>query len=162
MSSLSHCQFVIKIEFQVKNHFSSEIKGITLVVSIFQGSMSHFIPVYSPLIFFLQVLIIQSVQLLSGVWFFVTPMVTACPDCSTPGFSVHQLPDLAQAHVHWVSDAIQPSHPLSSPSPFTAAFTICSDFGGQENSLSLFPLSVYFSWSDGTRCHDLSFLNVQL
>ena len=69
MSSLSHCQFVIKTEF----HFSSEIKGITLVVSIFKGSKSHFIPVYSPLIFFLQVLIIQSVQLLSGVWFFVTP-----------------------------------------------------------------------------------------
>ena len=39
-------------------------------------------------------------------------------DCSTPGFPVHhQLPELAQTHVHWVSDAIQSSHPLSSPSP---------------------------------------------
>ena len=39
-------------------------------------------------------------------------------DCSTPGFPVHhQLLELAQIHVHWVSDAIQPSHPLSSPSP---------------------------------------------
>ena len=39
-------------------------------------------------------------------------------DCSTPGFPVHhQLPDLAQTHVHLVHDAIQPSHPLSSPSP---------------------------------------------
>ena len=39
-------------------------------------------------------------------------------DCSTPGFPVHhQLPVLTQTHVHWVSDAIQPSHPLSSPSP---------------------------------------------
>ena len=39
-------------------------------------------------------------------------------DCSTPGFLVHlQLPELAQTHVHRVSDAIQPSHPLSSPSP---------------------------------------------
>ena len=39
-------------------------------------------------------------------------------DCSTPGFSVHhQLPGFTQTHVHWVSDAIQPSHPLSSPSP---------------------------------------------
>ena len=35
-----------------------------------------------------------------------------------PGFPVyHQLPELAQIHVHWVSDAIQPSHPQSSPSP---------------------------------------------
>ena len=39
-------------------------------------------------------------------------------DCSIPGFPVHhQLPEVAQTHVHWVSDAIQPSHPLSSPSP---------------------------------------------
>ena len=39
-------------------------------------------------------------------------------DYSLPGFPVHhQLPELAQSHVHRVSDAIQPSHPLSSPSP---------------------------------------------
>ena len=37
---------------------------------------------------------------------------------STPGLPVyHQLPESTQTHVHWVSDAIQPSHPLSSPSP---------------------------------------------
>ena len=41
-------------------------------------------------------------------------------DCSTPGFLVrHQLPELTQTHVHRVGDAIQPSHPLSSPSPPT-------------------------------------------
>ena len=39
-------------------------------------------------------------------------------DRSTPGFPVHRhLPELAQTHVHWVGDAIQPFHPLSSPSP---------------------------------------------
>ena len=39
-------------------------------------------------------------------------------DCSTPVFPVHhQLPELAQTHVHWVGDAIQPSHPLLPPSP---------------------------------------------
>ena len=38
-------------------------------------------------------------------------------DCSTPGFPVyHQLPELTQTHIHWVGDAIQPSHPLLSPS----------------------------------------------
>ena len=38
-------------------------------------------------------------------------------DCSTPGFPVlHHLPELTQTHVHQVGDAIQPSHPLSSPS----------------------------------------------
>ena len=41
-------------------------------------------------------------------------------DCSTPGFHVcHHLLELAQTHVHWISDSIQPSHPLSSPSPPT-------------------------------------------
>ena len=39
-------------------------------------------------------------------------------DCSTPGLPVHhQLPEFTQTHVHWVGDAIQPSHPLSFPSP---------------------------------------------
>ena len=38
-------------------------------------------------------------------------------NCSTPGLPIHhQLPELAQTPVHRVSDAIQPSHPLSSPS----------------------------------------------
>ena len=41
-------------------------------------------------------------------------------DCSMPGFPVHhQLLELTQTHIHWVGDAIQPSHPLSSPSPPT-------------------------------------------
>ena len=38
-------------------------------------------------------------------------------DCSMPGHPVHQLPEFTQTHVHWVGDAIQPSHPLLSPSP---------------------------------------------
>ena len=39
-------------------------------------------------------------------------------NCSTLGFAIlHYLPEFAQTLVHWVSDAIQPSHPLSSPSP---------------------------------------------
>ena len=38
-------------------------------------------------------------------------------DCSTPGLPVHhQLPEFTQTHPHWVGDAIQPSHPLLSPS----------------------------------------------
>ena len=53
----------------------------------------------------------SSVQSLSCVWLFATP-------CSTTGLLVHhQLPEFTQTHDHWVGDAIQPSHPLSSPSP---------------------------------------------
>ena len=45
-------------------------------------------------------------------------------DCSMPGLPVHhQLPEPAQTHVHWVGDAIQPSHPLSSPSSLTFNFS---------------------------------------
>ena len=48
-------------------------------------------------------------------------------DCSTPGFPVlQQLPQSAQTHVHRVSDAMQPSHPLSSPSP---AFNLSQNQG---------------------------------
>ena len=39
-------------------------------------------------------------------------------DCSTPGFAIyHQLPEITQTHVHQLGDAIQPAHPLLSPSP---------------------------------------------
>ena len=39
-------------------------------------------------------------------------------NCSLPGLPIHhQLPEFTQTHVHWVGDAIQPYHPLSSPSP---------------------------------------------
>ena len=56
----------------------------------------------------------SSVQSLNCVW------LTLCDplNCSTPGLPVHhQLPEFTQTHVHRVGDAIQPSHPLSSPSP---------------------------------------------
>ena len=44
-------------------------------------------------------------------------------DCSLSGFPVHhQLPEFTQTPVHWVSDVIQPPHPLSSPSPPASIF----------------------------------------
>ena len=46
------------------------------------------------------------------------PTLCDSMNCSTPGLPVHQqLPEFTQTHLHRVSDAIQPSHPLSSPSP---------------------------------------------
>ena len=56
--------------------------------------------------------------------FSVRSVAQSCPtlwdpmNCSMPGLSVHhQLPEFTQTHIHRISDAIQPSHPLSSPSP---------------------------------------------
>jgi len=66
------------------------------------------------------------------IYISVSSVAQSCPtlcnpmDCSTPGFPVHhQLPQLAQTHVHRVGDAIQSSHPLLSPSllPYTHTHT---------------------------------------
>ena len=60
-------------------------------------------------------------------------LAKSCPtlcypmDCSRPGFHFHYLPEFAQTHVHWVSDAIPPSHPLPSPCP--PAFSFCQHQG---------------------------------
>ena len=55
----------------------------------------------------------SSVQSLSRVRLFATPWIEA----RQASLVHHQLPEFTQTHVHRVSDAIQPSHPLSSPSP---------------------------------------------
>ena len=81
--------------------------------------------------------------LFSLSWFQFSSVTQSCPtlcdwtDCSTPGFPVHhKLLRLAQTHVHWVDDAIQPSHPLSSPSP--PAFNLFQRQG-------LFAMSQFFA-----------------
>ena len=67
-------------------------------------------------------------------------------DCSTPGLPVHhQLLELAQTHVHWVSDAIQLSHPLSSPSPPT--FNLSQHQGLFQWLSSLHQVAKYWSFS---------------
>ena len=59
--------------------------------------------------------------------------------CSTPGLPVHhQLPEFTQTHVHRVSDAIQPSHPLLSPSPPAP----------NPSKHQSFPVSQLFTWGD--------------
>ena len=56
------------------------------------------------------------------------PTLSVPMDCSVPGFPLfHHLPELAQTHVHLASDAIQQSHPLSSPSPL--AFSLSQHQG---------------------------------
>ena len=85
-----------------------------------------------------------SVQLCPILW---DPM-----DCSRPVFPVHhQLPELAQTHVHWVSDAIQPSHPLlPCPQSFPASGSFSMSWlfpsGGQSigasASTSVLPMNI--------------------
>ena len=80
---------------------------------------------------------------LTGVWYILSSVAQSCltlcdpMDCGTPGLPVHhQLLQLTKTHVHWVSDAIQPSHPLLSPSP--PAFNLAPSLGS-------FPMSQFFA-----------------
>ena len=80
-------------------------------------------------------------------FFSFSSVAQSCPtlcdpmDCSTPGFPVHhQLPEFTQTHAHWVGDAIQPSHPLSSPSP--PAFNL-SQHQGLKNEIKAEALTVW-------------------
>ena len=67
-------------------------------------------------------------------------------DCSTPVSSVvHSLPELTQTHVHWVGDAIQPSHPLSSPSP--PAFNLSQHQGFSNESVLSIRWPKYWNFS---------------
>ena len=72
-------------------------------------------------------------------------------DCSMPGFSVHHyLSEFTQTDVHWVSDAIQPSH------PFVAIFSSCPQFFSASQS---FPMSQFFT-SGGQNIEDLASASV--
>ena len=84
------------------------------------------------------------------MWHFVllsvqfSSVCQSCPtlcdpmNCSTPGLPVHhQLWEFTQTHIHRVSDAIQPSHPLSSPSPPAPQSLPASES---------FPMSQLFTW----------------
>ena len=67
---------------------------------------------------------------------------------SMPGFPVlHQLPELTQTHVHWVDDAIQPSHPLSLPSPLPSIFPSIKVFSSESVLHIRWPKYCSFSFS---------------
>ena len=89
------CALGLKSGFKIVNHVASRCADIQ-AFSFINRAQEAFSSIQS----------LSHVQLCNPV------------DCSMPGLPVHhQLLELAQNHVHWVSGAIQPSHPLSSPSP---------------------------------------------
>ena len=76
------------------------------------------------------------------------PTLCNTMDCSMPGLPVHhQLPKIAQTHVHWVNDAIQPSHPLSSPSPPPSIFPSIRVFSNESVLHIRWPKYWSFSFS---------------
>ena len=74
------------------------------------------------------------------------PILCDPMNCSTPGLPVHhQLPEFTQTHVPWVGDAIQPSHPLLSPSP--PALNISQNQGLSNESILCIRWPKYWSFS---------------
>ena len=83
-----------------------------------------------------------------------TSVAQSCPtlcnpiNCSTPGLPVHhQLPEFTQTHIHRVNDAIQPSHPLSSPSPPAPMPPSISVFSNESTLRMRWPKYWSFSFS---------------
>ena len=95
---------------QLSHPYMTTGKTIALTIQTFVSTLRNN---YNSLIFSNTQFIVQ-----------FSSVAQSCPtlcdpiNCSTPGLSVHhKLPEFTQTHVHRVGDAIQPSHPLSSPSP---------------------------------------------
>ena len=69
-------------------------------------------------------------------------------NCSTPDFPVvHYLPEFAETHVHWVSDTIQPSHPLLPPFLFLSIFPSIRVFSSESALCIRWPKCWSFSFS---------------
>ena len=91
-------------------HTLCDIGGIVHHISPF-----HWLSEWSRSGYVTQVMLITEIQYSSVAQWCPTlcnPMGSSTPDL----FVLHQLPEFTQTHIHWVSDAIQPSHPLLSPS----------------------------------------------
>ena len=104
---ITYCTNLFSI---LTKHLSCTVAVTFAVLGVTAKVAVHSFPMDSKLVFTAQLISVAQSTLCSTL---CDPM-----DHSTRGLPVHhQLPELTQTHVHQVSDAIQPSHPLSSPSP---------------------------------------------
>ena len=91
------------------------------IYTLFYGNFNSIIFYLSSSLSFTKgtfILLFQAFVTISSVWSFIHVWLCNPMNRSTPGLPVyHQHPEFTQTHVHWVGEAIQPSHPLSSPSP---------------------------------------------
>ena len=96
----------------------------------------------------------QSVLGMGSVYVQFISVHQSCPTlwdpkhCSMPGLPVHhQLPEFTQTHVHWIGDATQPSHSLSSPSPPASIFPSIRVFSSESVLYIRWPKYWSFSFS---------------
>ena len=114
----SHCKYLCPISFPCKD-ISHIVLGPILMTSVHFSSVAQSCP-------------------------------TLCNpiDCNMPGFPVHQqLPELTQTHVHWVGDAIQPSHPIGCPLLPPSIFPIIRVFSNKSILHIRWPKYWSFSFS---------------
>ena len=98
--------------YQTEGFKGPQVRSASTLSNMF---MRFLYPICNTYIFFYMCVYV-SVQFSSVTQ--LCPTLCDPMNCSTPGLRVHhQLPEFTQTHIHQVGDAIQPSHPLSSPSP---------------------------------------------
>ena len=117
--------------------------------TIFQYTKLSCLPIYQQ---YYQLWYYISTELFSSVQFssVTQSCLTLCDPMnrSTLGLPVHhQLPEFTQTQVHWVGDAIQPSHPLSSPSPPASNPSIIRVFSNESTLRMRWPKYWSFSFS---------------
>ena len=109
--------------------FISDLLESIKTTKYFKFKLSACQPLWKGIVFFYKVnQLFEALKITQNFWIFISvqfsSVAQSCPslydpmNCSTPGLPIHhQFPEFTQTHVHRVGDAIQPSHPLSSPFP---------------------------------------------
>ena len=159
--------FVLLYEsFWVSFRINCSVCSCTFCVSVWGGELWHLLChhlviseflkfwIFSVKIFTFALILFLKCEILNNLILIISPWIsslvtqscsTLCNpmDCSTPVFPAHhQFPELAQTHVHWVSDVIQPSHPrhpllLPSICPVSGSFPMNQSFASSGQSIGV-------------------------
>ena len=164
--------FVLLSEsFWVSFRINCSVYSCTFCVSVWGGELWHLLChhlviseflkfwIFSVKIFTFALILFLKCEVLNNLILIISPWISSlvtqsCStlwnpvDCSTPVFPVHhQFPELAQTHVHWISDVIQPSHPrycllLPSIFPASGSFPMNQSFASSGQSIGVSALAL--------------------
>ena len=156
LSLIPHLLF-LHVSKKVKNHVSGQLDILTGITLFYNGEERDFHELTRWVFLFFKLQVQIKVYWRYQFMLVTQSCTTLCEpmDCNTPGLPVYyQLPEFTQTHVHWVGDAIQPSHALSSPSspsfnlswhqsfPLSQFFTLGERSFGVSASTSVLPMNI--------------------